>query len=309
MAGVFVSYAHEDRGAAERIVTALQREGFSVWWDHEIPPGRSWDEVIGARIAAADVVIALWSARSVRSNFVKEEAQLAYEAEKLLPVRIDATEPPVGFRRVHAANLADWRGASDHRQWQALVTELRARGGGAAHAPPPQTAPRAAVAPAAQQAPEPTRGAAWLVNAGIVFVLLGAGAWFALRGGEQAKTQNISSSVVSTDAAPAVAEAYEIVRLENTTWAGVLVIGASQQTIEFRFREDGVAHLVSQTDLPQEWVWHYTATPADDPNGTYMWITGHSYRFSAHVTGDALNGTYENESGRHLGSIQLIRQN
>jgi hypothetical protein len=135
MARIFLSYAHEDQAAAKRIVDALARDGLEAWWDHEIPPGRSWDEVIGQRIASADIVMVIWSARSIESNFVKEEAQIAYDAGKLLPLRIDDVEPPVGFRRVHAANLVGWRGEAGHQQWQTSLSEIRSRLGDVAVRP------------------------------------------------------------------------------------------------------------------------------------------------------------------------------
>jgi len=127
MTRIFLSYAHEDRTAAKRVVDALAREGFEAWWDHHIPPGRSWSQVIGGRVRAAEAVIVIWSKHSVHSNFVQEEAQLAFDAGKLLPVRIEDVEPPMGFRRLHAANLYGWRGESDHQQWQALLEEIRER--------------------------------------------------------------------------------------------------------------------------------------------------------------------------------------
>jgi hypothetical protein len=136
MASIFISYAHEDQAAAKRIVDALAREGLDAWWDHEIPPGRSWDEVIASRIGAAKVTIVIWSRRSIGSDFVKEEAQIALEAGKLVPVRVDDIEPPIGFRRTHAANLIGWRGESGHPQWRLVLEEVRGRLGGAAPAKP-----------------------------------------------------------------------------------------------------------------------------------------------------------------------------
>jgi hypothetical protein len=165
MARIFISYAHEDQAAAKRLVDALAREGLEAWWDHAIPPGRSWDEVIGQRIGAADVVVVIWSQRSVASNFVKEEAQLAYDAGKLLPVKVEEVEPPVGFRRVHAANLVGWRGDGQHLQWRALVEEVRQRLG----APTSHQAP-----PAARIARPPWR----LIAAGVIAVsAVALGVW------------------------------------------------------------------------------------------------------------------------------------
>lgn len=177
MTRIFLSYAREDQAVAQRMVDALAREGLEAWWDHEIPPGRSWDEVIGGRIASASVIVALWSTNSIMSNFVKEEAQLAYDAGKLLPVRIDEVDPPMGFRRMQAANLIGWRGEAEHRQWRVLVDEIRARlaGGtgplpppGPAPTPPPST-PRPAYAPPSSslEAP-PAKGLGPLAITGIV---------------------------------------------------------------------------------------------------------------------------------------------
>lgn len=137
MAKIFLSYAHEDQPHAQRIVDALAQAGLEAWWDHQIPPGSSWDEVIGARIEAAAVVIVIWSRQSVASNFVKEEAQIAHDAGKLLPVKVDEVEPPVGFRRLQAANLVGWRGDADNAQWRAMLEEVRARLSGKVATPQP----------------------------------------------------------------------------------------------------------------------------------------------------------------------------
>lgn len=165
MARIFISYAREDQPVARRIVDGLAREGLEAWWDHQIPPGRTWDEVIGERVSRAAVMIVIWSKHSVDSNFVKEEAQLGYEARKLVPVRVDDVEPPMGFRRTHAANLIGWRGETDNRQWRALLDEVRERLGAAGvAAPDPAHAQRQAPPPpyrpyqAPDQRTEPKRG-------------------------------------------------------------------------------------------------------------------------------------------------------
>ena len=74
MADVFISYAREDRLAAQRVAGALQRHGWSVWWDADIPPGKTWDELIERELAAASCAVVLWSATSLRKGWVKAEA-------------------------------------------------------------------------------------------------------------------------------------------------------------------------------------------------------------------------------------------
>ena len=57
MADIFISYARADRPRAARLAQALEHDGWSVWWDREIPPGRSFDEVIEEALAQARCVI------------------------------------------------------------------------------------------------------------------------------------------------------------------------------------------------------------------------------------------------------------
>lgn len=171
MAKIFLSYAHEDQARAQHIVDALAQAGFEAWWDHQIPPGSTWDDVIGKRIDAAGVVIVIWSAQSVASNFVKEEAQIAYDAGKLLPVKVDDVEAPVGFRRVQAANLVGWRGDADNAQWRAMLAEVRGRLSGATAAPGP--APRRA-AKRARMLPLLAGGVALVVLAGFIVLRMPA---------------------------------------------------------------------------------------------------------------------------------------
>src|SRR5262249_54002528 len=106
MTDVFISYAHEDQGFVLRMIPALEAQGFSVWWDHNIPPGKTWDTFIAEGIASAKCCIVLWSPHSIKSDWVKEEATLARDAGKLLPAVIGNADAPVGFRRIQAANLS-----------------------------------------------------------------------------------------------------------------------------------------------------------------------------------------------------------
>jgi len=55
-------------------------------------------------------VVVLWSTSSVRSQYVRDEAQEGLDLGKLVPVLIEAVKPPMGFRQLQAANLANWDG-------------------------------------------------------------------------------------------------------------------------------------------------------------------------------------------------------
>ena len=52
MAEIFISYASENRERARALAQTLGARGWSVWWDREIPLGKSFDEVIEKALAA-----------------------------------------------------------------------------------------------------------------------------------------------------------------------------------------------------------------------------------------------------------------
>jgi hypothetical protein len=114
MADIFISYASHDHECAKLLAGALSARGWSVWWDRKIPLGKSFDQVIEEALDAARCVVVLWSRASVASNWVKTEADEAWRRKILVPVLIEEIKPPLEFRRVQAANLADWRGEANH---------------------------------------------------------------------------------------------------------------------------------------------------------------------------------------------------
>ncbi len=134
MADIFISYARADRDFARRLAAYLEDEGLSVWWDMSLKPGEVFAEEIERRIREARHMIVIWSATSVKSDFVRDEADLARQLNKLVPIRIDGSEPPLGFRRYHTHDVRAWPGD--------LAPVLAAVGGGKAPAKPaPAPAP------------------------------------------------------------------------------------------------------------------------------------------------------------------------
>ncbi len=123
MSDIFISYSHEDTDLVRDMVSALEAEGFSVWWDHTIPPGKTWDYVTARGIKEAKACIIVWTPHSVISDWVKEEATLAKEGGKYLPVQVGTDQPPIGFRRIQAADLRNWNGNAKDSQWRMLITE------------------------------------------------------------------------------------------------------------------------------------------------------------------------------------------
>jgi hypothetical protein len=118
---IFISYSKSDRAKAQVLAKALEREGWSVWWDPKITPGKSFDEVIERALEDARCVIVLWSKKSVSSRWVKAEASEANRREILVPALIeDDARIPLEFRNQHASRLTDWDGRWGHLEFEVL---------------------------------------------------------------------------------------------------------------------------------------------------------------------------------------------
>lgn len=141
MADVFLSYAREDARRVAPIVDVLRAAGWSVFWDQAIPPGSTWRQHLGGELAAAGCVLVVWSEASARSDWVADEADEARRRGVMLPVMLDAGEPPLGFRGVQALDLsgADLSAGSALRE--RLVAAVAAKLATASRPPPPPPPP------------------------------------------------------------------------------------------------------------------------------------------------------------------------
>ena len=110
MASVFLSYGREDVDTARPVAQALERAGHAVFWDVHIRGGAQFSKVIEEALRTADAVVVLWSKHSVASAWVLDEAAAGRDTARLVPVTIDATEPPLGFRQFQTIDLGRYRG-------------------------------------------------------------------------------------------------------------------------------------------------------------------------------------------------------
>jgi hypothetical protein len=128
MSDIFVSYKREDRDLVEPLARALEGEGFSVWWDPELPIGQSYASSIRSELSEARAVIPVWTSQSVHSEWVQEEATHGKRRGVLFPVRLEAVDPPIGFTMVETADLSDWaEGDASHPEWSRLLEQLHAK--------------------------------------------------------------------------------------------------------------------------------------------------------------------------------------
>lgn len=123
-ATVFVSYSREDQQFAKRVITLLEEAGFNVWWDGQLKPGVTYVETTEEALESAEVVVVLWSKVSIASNWVRDEAMSGRERNCLVPVSIDGSIAPLGFRQFQAIDFSGWQGKMSEPVAQDLLQSV-----------------------------------------------------------------------------------------------------------------------------------------------------------------------------------------
>jgi len=121
---IFLSYARSSEPQAMRIAEVLQRQGYDVWWDAELPAHRAYAEVIEERLRSARAVLVIWSIDASKSEWVRAEADAARHMHKLVQVSIDGALPPMPFNQIQCPPLTNWNGEADDRAWRRIEASL-----------------------------------------------------------------------------------------------------------------------------------------------------------------------------------------
>ena len=123
---LFLSYSREDEAYARRLANALEHAGYTIWWDALIEGGETYSRSISEALEKADAVIVLWSARSVESDWVRDEAAQGRERHRLVPLSIDGSKPPLGFRQYQVIDLSHWHGRRSGSELMAIERAIEA---------------------------------------------------------------------------------------------------------------------------------------------------------------------------------------
>lgn len=177
---LFVSYSRKDLERARPVIDLLEGSGFEVWWDGRLEGGENYLQTTEAALENAACVVVLWSATSVASHWVRDEAQRGRERGCLVPLTIDGTMAPLGFRQFQLLDISGWDGRAESAEAARILVAVRARLGGEPGAPAiPAGQPPAPLPPAAPTAPSPALSRRKLVLGGIGLAAVGGGigAW------------------------------------------------------------------------------------------------------------------------------------
>ena len=164
---LFLSYARTDEAKARRLATALEAQGYVVWWDALIEGGAAFARSIAEALDSADAVLVLWSARSVESDWVRDEAAQGREHHTLVPLSLDGTAPPLGFRQYQVIDLSHWHGRKGAPEIAAIERAIALVLGQAAIPSHPRSSPSV------------TRRGAMLGGSAAAALTIGGGAWLA----------------------------------------------------------------------------------------------------------------------------------
>ena len=134
-ASVFVSYSRTDKSQARQIIDLLESAGFQVWWDDALEPGATYVETTEQALESAEAVVVLWTKTSTGSNWVRDEAMSGRERNCLVPVSMDGSVAPLGFRQFQALDFSGWGGRATDPEARKLVASVAAMHGREVTAP------------------------------------------------------------------------------------------------------------------------------------------------------------------------------
>lgn len=121
---VFFSYSRADQDIALPIISLLEQAGFKVWWDGMLGAGVQYLETTEEALESAKAVVVLWTETSTASNWVRDEAMSGRERGCLVPISVDGSLPPLGFRQFQVLDLSACKGKHDFPAARELLRAL-----------------------------------------------------------------------------------------------------------------------------------------------------------------------------------------
>jgi TolB-like protein/Tfp pilus assembly protein PilF len=134
---VFVSYSRDDRKRALPVIQLLESAGYAVWWDGKLEGGERFAASTARALDTARAVVVLWSKTSIASHWVHDEATGGRDRKCLVPLSLDGSDAPLGFRQFQMINISHARMKRGDAAADALLRAVAALHDGAGPALPP----------------------------------------------------------------------------------------------------------------------------------------------------------------------------
>jgi TolB-like protein/tetratricopeptide (TPR) repeat protein len=107
------------------VIEALRAEGLDVWWDGLLEGGTAFALTTETALETSGAVVVLWSARSVQSHWVRDEATRGRDRGCMVPVSLDGTLAPLGFRQIQHIDFSKWKGQRQAPEFLDLIRAIR----------------------------------------------------------------------------------------------------------------------------------------------------------------------------------------
>ncbi|MEM8724144.1 MAG: TIR domain-containing protein [Pseudomonadota bacterium] len=124
---VFLSYSRVDQPRARLVFDAMEAAGISVWWDDMLEGGTRFHQVTEFNLENAAAVVVLWTKTSVASHWVHDEATRGRDRGVLIPVSIDGSLPPLGFRQFQWIDMSNSDVSPNDPQTIKLIEAIKAK--------------------------------------------------------------------------------------------------------------------------------------------------------------------------------------
>jgi len=124
---VFLSYSRDDQPIARKVLERLEKADISVWWDAMLEGGARFHQVTEQNLEQARAVVVLWSKKSTASHWVHDEATRGRERGCLIPVSIDGSVPPLGFRQFQWIDLSNSKWETEDPEIAKLIAAVKHR--------------------------------------------------------------------------------------------------------------------------------------------------------------------------------------
>ncbi len=111
MGHIFISYSRNDVVYVQKLVDALERQGFNPWIDvDELRAGTRWQERLHKQIESCDAYLLILSPNSRKSKWVEDELTLAKNLDKpIFPLLLEETKLYLGIQTVQYEDVRGGR--------------------------------------------------------------------------------------------------------------------------------------------------------------------------------------------------------